>query len=139
MLTISKVRRANNQAVPESKARVRRSNYCVAMNVVGMSECVGQRRHTACPDQSVMVEACDRVLFSRRETEKGRCIESVEEGYVPWVLEQILEEHSNMMVKVMVGKIWRKRTLYGSWIQRSMQACRGRGRSGRRLFVLVKS
>lgn len=40
-----------------------------------------------------MEGACDRMIFSRRETEQGRCIESVEEGYVPWVLEQIHEEH----------------------------------------------
>lgn len=58
--------------------------------------------------------ACDRMIFSRRETEKGRCIVSVEEGYVPWALEQIHEEHLSMTGKAMVGKIWRKRTLYGS-------------------------
>jgi hypothetical protein len=58
-----------------------------------------------------MVGACDRVIFSRRVTEKGRCIEFVEEGYVLWVLEQIHEERSSMTV--MVGKIWRKMTLYG--------------------------
>jgi hypothetical protein len=31
----------------------------------------------------------DHMFFSRIGTEKGRCMESVEESYVAWVLERI--------------------------------------------------
>lgn len=122
-----KVRWVNDQAVLESKARVWRRNYFIAISGVGMSRGAVWRMRTRFPAQIVMEVVCDRMIFSRRERQKDRCTEAGEvevEGEWDVDVRWILCHEMQWSTEKVVVAVLKKRTYLSGLCDNAIDAKR---------------